>query len=684
MKFLLYSVAITAFLKNEVTPTQKVIEMLEVMKAKGEREKHEETVMFATFKQFCEDTAVLKDNAIKQANRQIDSLRSSIAKYEADAKELARKVAAHETDIAMWESDKRNSAKVRENERNSFNDMDQHLTESIDAILMAKDVLQKENYRRKQAEKGDSAKRSTESVAALMQVQALIPLESRKVIDAFLQRDADRELGDDATHLAVQNPEAHGYSFQSQSVIDLLDKLHDKFAKERKDTRTHETQMKHDFEQLTENLSNEIDEANRQRNDKTQARAAKLQKKGEAEGTLADTIATRDDDQKYLSDMTANCETKAGGFEHRQQLRADELVAINKAVEIISGKAVSGHAAKHFPQDKSFLMLRSSIHGRKAPVKERVIGYLQDQGNRIHSRVLEALAVRVADDPLGKVKKMIKDLIVRLMEEATAEAEKQGWCQTELTGNEHTRKQKTRKVELLHATIDQTDTSVKKLSEDITNLTSEITELDKAVAEAIDIRQKEKEKNKVTVAESQEAQKAVASALAVLQEFYAQAAEATALLEAKAHQSQQPEAPAIFDSPYKGMQGENGGVIGMLEVIEGDFARLEADTQSAENQSAKDHQKFLDDAEVDKAQKQKDIEHKSANRDDQKNLLAESRQDLVGTNKELDAANAYYETLKGQCIANSGNDYKERAQRRQDEIESLQEAVRILKGEDFQ
>jgi len=25
--------------------------------------------------------------------------------------------------------------------------------------------------------------------------------------------------------------------------------------------------------------------------------------------------------------------------------------------------------------------------------------------------------------------------------------------------------------------------------------------------------------------------------------------------------------PEIFDSPYKGMQSENGGVVGMLEVI---------------------------------------------------------------------------------------------------------------------
>ncbi len=42
----------------------------------------------------------------------------------------------------------------------------------------------------------------------------------------------------------------------------------------------------------------------------------------------------------------------------------------------------------------------------------------------------------------------------------------------------------------------------------------------------------------------------------VLRDFYAKAGDATALL-------QQPE---IFDSPYQGMQAENGGVVGMLEV----------------------------------------------------------------------------------------------------------------------
>merc|ERR1719389_1471001 len=118
------------------------------------------------------------------------------------------------------------------------------------------------------------------------------------------------------------------------------------------------------------------------------------------------------------------------------------------------------------------------------------------------------------------------------------------------------------------------------------------------MAKATEIRQAEKAKNTETIKDAQEAQTAVAQALTVLKEFYAKAAEATALLQ------QQPEAPEIFDSPYKGMQGASGGVIGMLEVIQSDFARPEAETKAAEEQAQKEYDEFMTDSEVDKAQKQ--------------------------------------------------------------------------------
>merc|ERR1719293_554121 len=114
------------------------------------------------------------------------------------------------------------------------------------------------------------------------------------------------------------------------------------------------------------------------------------------------------------------------------------------------------------------------------------------------------------------------------------------------------------------------------------------------MAEATELRGQEKETNEQTIKDAQEAQTAVAQALTVLKEFYAKAAEATALLQ------QQPESPEVFDKPYQGMGAENGGVVGMLEVIESDFARLESETKAAEATSQREYDSFMTDSKVDK------------------------------------------------------------------------------------
>merc|ERR1740121_1723917 len=100
--------------------------------------------------------------------------------------------------------------------------------------------------------------------------------------------------------------------------------------------------------------------------------------------------------------------------------------------------------------------------------------YLRSQGQRLNSRVLSALAQHAADDPFRKVKKMIKDLIVRLMEEANDEAEHKGWCDTELATNEQTRKEKTAAVEMLHAEVDELEASIAQLTEEVASLTVEV------------------------------------------------------------------------------------------------------------------------------------------------------------------------------------------------------------------
>merc|ERR1719482_907082 len=109
-------------------------------------------------------------------------------------------------------------------------------------------------------------------------------------------------------------------------------------------------------------------------------KAKRLQQKADAQGDLKDTTTTRDADVKYLADLTATCEEKASAFESRQQLRADEIVAVEKAIEIISSGAVSGNADKHLPsmlqKSSSFAMLRSDL---ATQAQNRVVKFLQSR-----------------------------------------------------------------------------------------------------------------------------------------------------------------------------------------------------------------------------------------------------------------------------------------------------------------
>jgi len=656
--FLLLAAAPLAMARQQaaVTPVQKVIQLLNGMVEKGKKEKHEEQVQFAAYKQFCDDTTVEKQRAIKEANEMIEMLQADIEKYEADAARLAKEIAKHDEDISTWEGDFKAATKVREIENADYIATHKDYTESIDALDEGIQTLKAQAHDVKQA------------AAALTQVSSssIVPAESKRIIDAFLAQDPDENL-------AVAAPEANAYEFQAQGIVDMLTKLGGKFEDERTELEKEETNARHAFEMLSQDLKAQIDQATQARTEKAEAKAKALQAAADAKGDLQDTTTTRDDDSKYLADLTATCEQKSAAFAERQQLRADEIAAVEKAIEILSSGAVSGASEKHLPQlvqtSSALAQLRAEAQN---PNQLRVAAYLKQQGSRINSRVLSALAMRVSEDPFKKVKKMIKDLIVKLMEEANEEAEHKGWCDTELSTNEQTRKEKTEAVETLHAEIDELEASIAQLTEQITELTKAVAELDAAVATATNIREEEKAKNTVTIKDSQDAQTAVAQALSVLKDFYAKAAEATSFV-------QEPE---VFDEPYKGMGSENGGVVGMIEVIQSDFARLESETSAAEAEAQKQYDEFMTDSSVDKAQKTKDIEHKSSKKQNQEQSLQEKKTDLDGTQKELDAALAYYEKLKPSCV-DAGVSYEDRVARRKEEIESLQEALRILNGEDI-
>merc|ERR1719409_2627237 len=96
-------------------------------------------------------------------------------------------------------------------------------------------------------------------------------------------------------------------------------------------------------------LNDQLKNAKNDRAKKAATKAQTEQDLADAEGQKADTEKALAEDQKYLAELKAECEAKRKAFEEKQATRQGEIEAIGQAVEILSGGAVSGAAAKHLP-----------------------------------------------------------------------------------------------------------------------------------------------------------------------------------------------------------------------------------------------------------------------------------------------------------------------------------------------
>jgi len=287
---------------------------------------------------------------------------------------------------------------------------------------------------------------------------------------------------------------------------------------------------------------------------------------------------------------------------------------------------------------------------------------------------------------------MIKDLIVQLMEQANQEADQNAFCSAELATNKQTRDNKAAKAEELTATAEKLAADLEMLSEDIAELGDGIAEIAKQMAEATEQRVEEKATNTQTIEDATAGQAAIESALKVLRDFYDKAAERMFIQEAKgvdgSTQSETGGAPGLLEehararAPYSGMQSDSGGVLGLLEVCLSDFARLETDTSEAEDEAQSAHKKFMAESTQSKEVKETEKAHKEGNRADGEEDLRNTKKELSLTGEELSKALTYYEKLKTDCL-DTGLSYDERVRAREAEIQSLQEALKVLQGEDI-
>jgi len=682
--------AVTALLHSasavedeSVGAVAKIIQMLNDMSTKAKQEKKDEEVEFAKFKQFCVDGKPSLKKKIAKSEETIETLNAEIDKLGADIKTLGGEIGGLQGDITTFEGDKKESTAQREKDHTAFVEEETDYSESVDALERAIQVLQEKD-------------RDIPG-ASLLQIQDKLPVQAKSIISAFLGMSQDSEF---------EPPEAKAYEAQSGGIIEMLKKLLDSFREKLGQCQKEEMNSKHAYNMVQQDLVDSIDNANKDAEEKTAEKEAKIEKRAMDKKELASTIEMKTADEETLKNLDTECKQKMLSFEEKQQLRADEIGAISKAIEILSdGRVDSG--SQHISLVQTSLVQtgsRDTFLGQSEGIHRRLREFLSSEAQRLHSKNLGLLSEKVAADPFAKVKKLIDDMITRLLEEANADAQKEGWCDTEMGKSKVTRNKLSEEIDGLSAAIEDGKGTIMKLTQELADLADEIKDLDAQTGEATQLREEEKAKNKATVEDSQGAQKAVAAATAVLKDFYAKAAQATALVQTKSKPSLlsrgvkmgteewdalanpnfegtvdkgHKEGMQTFGETYTGNQDAAGGVMALLEVALSDFANLEADTKASEAEAVTSYGSFMVESKKSKAKKSKKIEMDQADRASAESKLQEDIAELKSTQDELIAADKYHEKLVPQCI-DQGMTWDELVKARQDEINSLKEALEIL------
>eukprot|EP00441_Pelagodinium_beii_P026977 CAMPEP_0197655894 /NCGR_PEP_ID=MMETSP1338-20131121/39731_1 /TAXON_ID=43686 ORGANISM="Pelagodinium beii, Strain RCC1491" /NCGR_SAMPLE_ID=MMETSP1338 /ASSEMBLY_ACC=CAM_ASM_000754 /LENGTH=681 /DNA_ID=CAMNT_0043231635 /DNA_START=80 /DNA_END=2125 /DNA_ORIENTATION=- len=662
---------------SEVTPVQKVVAMMEKMVAKGQSEKDAEEAQFTAYVKFCENTTVEKGRRINEGEESIEHLTAEIEKAAAETDELQQEIAELQSLIDSTTAELENATAVRKEEHEDYTKALKDYDDTLAAMAKALTLVTSSSTDRAQVALLQLSEAVNKSKAKIT------PSEASQYLDNFLRGvDVPAESKPSASLLSepvvVSEPEALGYEHHSGGIIGLLNELTTQFKKERNTLKMEELKKKNTFLTLAAGLKQDIDDASDDKSRKESRRGVLLEEKATNEGDLEETKTVLAADTKYKKDLEMDWKKQAADFAARQKLRAEELVAVKKAIELISGESVAGSAEKHLPkllQVDTALALLTAKQLRASPV-QKLAQFLQQEAQRLESKQLAALAMKVTANPIDKVKTMMQDMIANIQKKLDEEGTQKAWCDEELSKNKATRSDLSDEAEGLEGKVDKLEASIQALKADLSALSDSLTETKQAMANATELRTQEKEENTATIADAKAAQGAVEQALKVLQDFYEKAGKATALAQVG---SAQPIPEALEAGPYKGMGAESGGVIGLVEVIQSDFARLEAETTSAENTAASEYESFMEDSKLDVTSKEKDVEYKTVHKESAERKLSSKEQELASVEKELAAATTTYETLKPQC-ADAHPTFEERKAERDAEIKSLEAALEGLRS----
>jgi len=662
----------TSAIAETSNPLGKVLHLMDELAAKVTKEGEVEVKAFKEYFDWCDDTAKNGQFAIQTATKQVEKLTAKIAQLTGDIQAGDENIAELASAIATAEKELADATLIREKEASDFAASEHELVDAMDTLDRAVGILQKEASKNPAA----LAQVDTSNMANMLQALSAVldasafPGEDQKKLAAFVQEqqrasEEDAELG---------APAAATYKSHSGGIVEVLEDMKEKAESQLSDLRKAENNGKHNFDMLKQSLEDQLGADNKDMDEEKSTKAANAEAKATDEGDLEVTQKSLANSQEELETARSTCMQTASDHEATVNARTEELGVIAKARQILE-ETSSGAVAQSY----SFVQVGVRMQNRADLAKSEVVTMVKSLAKKHHSAALAQLASKIAavvkygalggEDPFGKVKGLISDMISKLEKEMNEEASEKIYCDEQMSKTEVKKGELEDDVAKMTSKIDTASAKSAELKEQVKELENELAALAKEQAVMDKIRQETHADYETAKVDLELGLSGVRNAVGVLRDYYNGGSEDASFM-------QQPAMP----EKHSKATGAGQSIIGILEVCENDFAKNLAKEETEEEDAQSSYEKMTQENAITKTTKLQDVKYKVQESKSLDTTIAEVAGDRETTNTELAALNEYYAKIKDRCIAKPET-YEDRKAKREAEINGLKQALSVLEDE---
>jgi len=720
---------------NEVSaknPISRVTKLLQELSNKLQRDLKKEEDLFDRYNCWYKSVVDSKTSSNSAAQSRIESLEAYIADIDAGRIEFTTERADLELQLKGLNRDLETAAALRAKETEDFQAAKKEMEQAIAALGEAIQALEKGTQ---------ESLTQTKSVRllnmkwrlrkALEFGRRLLSVSDAKYLESILDGEVPQKDWKKLNRKATFKME---YKARSGEILQTLKDMDGVFKKNLAEAEASEADAQSKYDVLTASKKDMKTKTEQSLIALVEENGARGLSKQEASDEVAALKAQVAADKKFIAEVESVHTDKEKEWKARKELRLKEITAISEALQTLaSDEAKDAFTASY----KGYALVQTEMHdGRHRHRRHGVHHHGRHHAHHRHHRInhrsrcaskrLHKLAWSARDERIIFLARMastgsssidlvitkIDELVSMLKKEEEADLKNKEDCENKTASL--ARKAKTVSVAIDDLTDDMTR-SKEKIAELKTQISEQLETQSRLNSSLVELKRQREDEKKQFMADKLDDEKAVAlieQAMNILKDMKSQLSTGTSgaqtlsepvLLQVDEHEhrddAQQddeleqpfeieagkapPPPPATWEDPtYKGAEGENNGIIGILTLIRDDMKqdissakKQEADAVVAYGEITKDlkvriqaSKDAITSIDSEKATHEKDVT-------DKEQLKATKKGELEGNMDELKA-------LKPGCNFIMVN-YKVRIEKRNEEIDGLLKAKAILAGADF-